>query len=240
MPWMELSLHPMKEWDEQGLANWAEALGAFFSDKGIPLATSLEYLPGYQIVKLGQDEEAGELLISPSERLLVLMGLSLKTYSDWEFIDILTRFGRKMGAMALRSQINCIAEKEFWLRRGAIEIPEPVILQEDIQKWLVEIEPLYKQSLLVRYRGKPALCLEPIFCNARPEGVASLAARRLERLLGDGLPIGFASRISAYSPWEFNKVQWDDLLAYSRLEAYEVLEMLVLESLPIECDRFYT
>lgn len=233
MAWMEVTLHPMKEWDEEGLANWAVALGAFFMEKGIPMETSLEYLPGYQIIKLDQGEKTGELLISSSERLLVLMGLSFKTYSDWDILNVLSQFARKIGAMALRTRINNIAEKEFWQRRGAIEIPDPVPLQEDIQKRLVEIEPLYKQSLLVRYRGKPALCLEPIFCNGRPEGVVSLAARRLERLLGDGSPIGFASRISAYSPWEFTKVQWDDLLAYSRLEAYEILERLVLESLPI-------
>lgn len=234
MPWMELSLNPMGDWDEEGLADWAEALGAFLTERGKKIKTSLQQLPGYQIVCMGEDKDAGELLISSSERLIVMMGLTVKNSSEREFAEIVTRFARQMGAIALRAPINYVAEKEFWQKLGAQDVPEPIILREEIHREKVGVEPLYRQSLLVTYKDKPALCLEPIFCTARPNGPVSLAARRLEKLLGGGRPIGFASRVSAYSPWEFERRKWDDLLAYSRLEAYDVLEQLVTQSLPME------
>lgn len=237
MPWMELSLNPQGDWDEEGLADWAEALGAFLTERGKKIKTSLQKLPGYQIVCMGEEEEAGELLISSSERLIVMMGLTVKDSSEREFAEIVTRFARQIGAMALRAPINYVAEKEFWQKLGAQDVPDPMPLREEIQREKVGVEPLYKQSLLVTYKDKPALCLEPIFCTARPNGPVSLAARRLENLLGGGRPVGFASRVSAYSPWEFEKWKWNDLLAYSRLEAYEVLEQLVVRSLPVECPR---
>lgn len=233
MPWMELPLNPLRDWDEEGLADWAEALGAFLTERGKAITTSLQYLPGYQIVNMGEGEEAGELLISSSERLIVMMGLTVKNSVECEFAEMLTRFARQMGAKALRVPIKYLAEQKYWEKLGAQDVAEPVLLGEEIQREKVGVEPLYKKSLLVTYRDKPALCMEPIFCTARPDGPVSLAARRLERLLGDGGPIGFASRVSSYSPWEFERRKWDDLLAYSRLEAYEVLEALVTQSLPL-------
>ena len=232
MPWMELSLKPTRDWEEEGLADWAEAMGAYLVQRGKGIKISLQMLPGYQIVKFGEEQGAGELLISSAERLIVLMGLAVKSPKEREFAEILLRFAQEKGALGLRVPINYVAEKVFWQSRGAQIVPEPVPLREEIQKDKVGVKPLHKHSLMVTYKNKPALCLEPIYCTARPKGPVSMAARRLEKLLGGGLPIGFASRVSAYSPWEFERRKWDDLLAYSRLEAYEVLEKLVLESLP--------
>ena len=234
MPWMELPLNPVTDWNEVGLSDWAEALGAFLTEKGKGVMPSLQELPGYNILALGEDEDAGELLISSSERLIVLMGIKLENPSDCEFAGVVARFAREMGAVALRAPIHYASEKDFWKRLGAELIPDPVPLNESIRREMVRVETLYKQSLIVTYRGRSALCLEPIFCTARPSGPVSLAERRLEKLFGGGRPIGFASRVSTHSPWEINKAQWEDLLAYSRLEAYEVLAKLVTQTLPEE------
>ena len=234
MPWMELPLNPLTDWNEAGLPDWAEALGAFLTEKGKGVTPSLQVLPGYHILALGEDEEAGELLISSSERLIVLVGMKLANSSDREFAGVVARFAREMGAVALRAPIHYSSEKDFWKRLGAEVVPDPVPLHEPIRRERVGVKTLYKQSLIVTYRGKPALCLEPIFCTARPSGPVSLTERRLEKLFGGGRPIGFASRVSAHSPWEINKTQWDNLLAYSRLEAYEVLAKLVTQTLPEE------
>ncbi|MEL1134250.1 hypothetical protein AAC978_03615 [Desulfitobacterium sp. THU1] len=239
MPWMELCIDPLTDWNEEGLADWAEALGAFLTERGREIKTSLQRLPGYLIVRMGEEDEAGELLVSSSERLIVMMGLTVKDDSEREFAEMLTRFAKEMGAVALRAPIHYLAEKKFWQRLGALDVPEPVPLHEEIQRSKVGVELLYKQSLLVTYRGQPALCLEPIFCTARPDGPQSLAARRVERLLGGGRPIGFASRVSSYSPWQFEKKEWDELLAYSRLESYEKLEQIVSQSLPQENTAFF-
>lgn len=232
MPWMELPLNPMTDWDEEGLPDWAEALGAFLTDRGKQVTPSLQVLPGYQVLTLGEDDTASELLISTSERLIVLMGLTLANSWDREFAGIVARFAREMGAVALRAPLYYSSEKEFWKRLGAEIIPDPVPLREKVQREKIGVEPLFRQSILVTYQGKPVLCLEPIFCTARPSGLVSLAGRRLEKLFGAGQPIGFASRVSSHSPYEIEKEQWDDLLAYSRVEAYEVLAKLVTESLP--------
>jgi hypothetical protein len=234
MPWMELPLNPTTDWNEAGLNDWAEALGAFFIERGKGIKPSLHVLPGYQILALGEEDTAGELLMSSSERLIVLMGLSMVNSSDLEFAQVVTRFAREIGAVALRAPVHYVSEKEFWKKLGAKFIPDPVPLSEEIQREKIGVEPLYKQSLLVTYRKKPALCLEPIFCTAHPAGPVSLAERRLEKLISGGRPIGFASRVSAHSPWELQKAQWDDLLAFSRLEAYEVLAKQVSESLAEE------
>ena len=60
MPWMELPLNPLTDWIEAGLPDWAEALGAFLTEKGKGVTPSLQVLPGYHILALGEDEEAGE------------------------------------------------------------------------------------------------------------------------------------------------------------------------------------
>lgn len=232
MPWMELPLYPRTDWDEEGLPDWAEALGAFLTEKGKQVTPSLQVLPGYQVLTLGVDDTASEILISTSERLVVVMGLTLVNSWNREFAGIVARFAREMGAVALRAPLHYSSEKGFWKRLGAEFIPDPVPLHEKVQREKVGVEPLFRQSILVTYQGKPALCLEPIFCTARSSGLVSLAERRLEKLFGEGHPIGFASRVSSHSPYEINKDQWEDLLTYSRVEAYEVLARLVVESLP--------
>lgn len=234
MPWMELPLKPVTEWNDAGLPDWAEALGAYLIERGKGSKPSLQVLPGYQVLVLGDEETSGQLLISSSERLIIMMGLTMVNSSDREFARLVTRFAREVGAVALRAPIRYASEKDFWRKMGAEFLPDPTPLREEIRREKVKVEPLYKQSLLVTYRSKPVLCLEPIFCTVRPSGPASLAQRRLEKLLGGGRPIGFVSRVSAHSPWEISKAQWEDLLAYSRLEAYEVLAKLVVESLPEE------
>lgn len=234
MPWIELPLNPVADWNEVGLPDWAEALGAFLTEKGRDINPSLQMLPGYHIIALGEHDEDGELLISSSERLIVLMGVKLQNSSDREFAGVVARFAREIGAVALRAPIHYSSEKEFWKKLGAEVVPDPVLLHEPINREKVGVEPLFKSSLTVTYQGQPVLCLEPIFCTARPNGPASLAERRLEKIFGGGQPIGFASRVSSHSPWEVTKEQWDDLLAYSRLEAYEVLNKLVTQSLPID------
>lgn len=232
MPWMELSLNPKTDWDEEGLPDWVEALGAFLMEKGKGVKPSLQVLPGYHVLSLGEDRDAGELLISSSERLIVLMGLTFENSLNREFAGYVARFARELGAVALRAPAHCSAERNFWRKLGARLIPDPILLREKVRREMVGVEALFGQSILVTYRSKPALCLEAIFCTARPGGPVSLAERRLEKLFGEGRPIGFASRISAHSPWKIEKSQWDDLLAYSRLEAYEVLAKLVTQSLP--------
>lgn len=229
MPWMELSLDPQSEWDEEGLEDWSEALAAFLTEKGKEIKPCLQVLPGYHLVALGKNEELGELMISSAERLVVLFGLSYESSAEKEFVHLVARFARQMGAVALRVPIMTSKEKTFWQRMGAEIQPDPTQLKEEIHREKVGVEPLYQYNLQVTYKGKPALCLEPIFCTVRAEGVASLAQRRTEKLIG-GQPIGFASRISTHCPWELERSQWDDLLAFSRLESFEVLEQCVSKS----------
>lgn len=227
MPWMELNLDPQDNWNEESLEDWSVALASFLPGKGKkkikPQPTAL---PGYYRVALGEKEELGELVISSAERLVVLLGLSYESSVEKELAHFVARFARQMGAVTLRVPILNATEKTFWKQLGAEFYPDPSGLDEDIRREDVEVEPLHQFNLQVTYKGKPALCLEPIFCNARAGGVVSLAQRRTERLLG-GQPIGFASRISAHCPWKLNQTQWNDLLAFSRLKCFEVLEQCV-------------
>ncbi|WP_407307404.1 hypothetical protein [Desulfosporosinus sp. SB140] len=45
-----------------------------------------------------------------------------------------------------------------------------------------------------------------------------------------GNPLGFASWRAVHCPWAISRDQWDDFLAYSRLQAFDILEELVLNS----------
>ncbi|MEA4902131.1 hypothetical protein [Desulfitobacterium sp.] len=226
MPWMELNLNPADKWNEGCLEDWSAALTAFLLEKGENINPRLHMLPGYYTVALGENEEFGELVISSAERLVVLLGLSYESSVEKELVHFVARFARQMGAVALRAPIMNAKERKFWRQMGAGLYPDPTRLKEDIHREHIRVEPLFQFSLQVTYRDKPALCLEPIFCTARAEGVVSLAQRRTERLLG-GRPIGFASRISAHSPWELDRAQWNDLLAFSRLDCFEVLERCI-------------
>ncbi|MFZ3371656.1 MAG: hypothetical protein WA131_01305, partial [Desulfitobacteriaceae bacterium] len=100
--------------------------------------------------------------------------------------------------------------------------PDPIPLEGDIFRERVAIQNQSKQSLLITYDEQPVLCLEPVICNAHAPGPISLAQRRLEKEFG-GQPLGFASRVAVHSPWEISKAQWDDLLAYTRLQAYDLI-----------------
>lgn len=230
MPWMELSLDPQENWNEEGLDDWSVALASFLLEKGEKkIKPQLHALPGSYTVVLGESEELGELIISSAERLVLLLGLSYESSVERELAHFVARFAREMGAVALRAPIYNSKEKMFWRQMGAAFCPDPKRLQEDIQRDQVGVEPLNQFSLQVTYKEKPALCLEPIFCNARAEGIVSLAQHRTERVLG-GQPIGFASRISAHCPWKLDKPQWNDLLAFSRLASFEVLEQCINNS----------
>lgn len=227
MPWMELNLDPQDDWNEESIGDWSAAIASFLLEKGEKkIKPQSSALPGYYTVALGNNEELGELVISSAERLVVLLGLTYESSVEKELAHFVARFARQMGAVALRVPILNASEKTFWKQLGAKFYPDPSKLKEDIRCEYIGVKPLYQFSLLVTYKEKPALCLEPIFCNARAEGIVSLAQRRTERLLG-GQPIGFASRISAHCPWDLNRTQWNDLLAYSRLRCFEVLEQCI-------------
>lgn len=223
MPWMELQLKPQNDWNEEGLEDWSEALSAFLIEKGKRIKPELQNLPGYYLIALGEDKEHGELVISSIERIVVLLGLSFESQTEKEFAGFVARFAQQMGAVALRVPVSCPKDKKFWEHMGASFQPDPSYLKEKIHREKVDVEPLFRYSLQVTYKGKPALCLEPIFCTARSTEVVSLAQRRVEKRLG-GHPIGFASRVSAYCPWELSQTQWDDLLSFSRLKCFEILE----------------
>lgn len=225
MSWMEIELSPQSDWNEDCLQDWAEALGAFLSDKGAGLEPQILMLPGYYVVQLGK-MGIGELTLSNSERLVILDGLSLRGDSDCDFAHFVVRFARQMGAVGVCASISSSLEREFWRKLGGVIQPDPIPLKELIRKEKVNVQQLARFSLLVTYDDDSALCLEPIRCNAHAPGPISLAQRRLEKEFG-GSPIGFASRVAMHCPWDITKEQWNDLLSYSRLQAFDLLSELV-------------
>ena len=225
MPWIEIELSPRSEWNDEGLEDWAQALGSFLSEKGIGAAPQIRMLPGYNVVQLGE-EGSGELTLSGSERLVILDGLSLKGNVECDFARFAVRFARHMGAVGFCVSGASSAERSFWRKLGGVIKPDPVPLKGPIRRESVTIRQLAKFSLLVTYKNKPVLCLEPITCNAHAPGLVSLAQRRLEKVYG-GTPLGFASRVAVHCPWVISREQWDDLLSFSRLQAFDLLEDLV-------------
>ena len=228
MPWIEIELSPRSDWNEDGLEDWAQALGSFVTEKGTAREPQIRMLPGYYVLHLG-DTGIGELTLSRSERLVILDGLSLKGQMECDFARFAVRFASHMGAVGFCVSNASSTERIFWRKLGGIIHPDPVPLQGSIQRESVSIKQLAKFSLLVTYEDKPVLCLEPITCNAHSLGLASLAQRRLEKMHG-GSPLGFASRVAVHCPWVINREQWDDLLSFSRLQAFDVLEALVTTS----------
>lgn len=228
MPWVEVELKPNFEWSEEALNDWSHALTAFLTDKGVELRPKARVLPGYQVLSIGEQENMGAIVLSSSERLVLLEGWSLNGPLEQEFAYFTLRFAREMGAVALCTALSSDAEEDFWLKMGGIVRPDPVPLAGKITRRKVDVLPLGKLSILVRYDGQPALCLEPIACNAHAPGPVSLAQRRLEKMFG-GRPLGFASRVAVHCPWEISKSQWDDLLAFSRLKSFELLHKMVWE-----------
>ena len=227
MPWIKIVLSPRVEWNEDGLEDWALALGAFLAESGTGLNPTIKMLPGCNVVQLGE-AGIGELTLSSSERLVILDGLSLKGNVECDFARFVVRFARQMGAVGVcisNASSASSVERTFWHKLGGVIQPDSVPLQESIVRGKVAIKHLAKFSLLVTYAGQPVLCLEPIKCNAHALGLVSLAQRRLEKKYSD-TPLGFASRMAVHCPWNINREQWDALLSFSRLEAFDLLEDL--------------
>lgn len=226
MPRIEIPLSPRSEWNEDGLNDWTYALGAFLTERGTGLNPQIQILPGYNIVQLGEGG-IGNLTLSSSERLVILDRLSLKGTIERDFARFVVRFALQMGALGVCVSNTSSSESSFWRKMGGTVKPDPVSLLEPISQDKVAIKQLLKFSLLVTYENRPVLCLEPITCNAHAPGLISLSQRRLEKMCG-GNPLGFASRIAVHCPWKISREQWTDLLAFSRLEAFELLENIVL------------
>lgn len=225
MPWMEIELSPRSEWNEDGLEDWAQALGAFLTDRGTGLNPQIRVLPGLNVLELGE-EGIGELTLSRAERMVILEGLSLKGTIECDLARFVVSFARQMGAVGVCVSINSADDKNFWRNLGGVIQPDSVPLEGTIDREKVAVEQLANFSILVTYKGEPALCLEPITCNAHAPGLISLSQRRLEKIYG-GSPLGFASRVAVHCPWSLHREQWDDLLSFSRLQAFDLLEKLV-------------
>ncbi|HZK55627.1 MAG TPA: hypothetical protein VFC84_15770 [Desulfosporosinus sp.] len=228
MPWIEIELSPRVAWNEEGLEDWSLALGAFLTASGTGLNPQIKMSPGYHVVQLGEGG-IGELTLSGSERLVILDGLSLKGKIECDFARFVLRFASQMGAVGVCVSNPSSTERAFWRKLGGVIQPDPVPLKETICREKVAIIQLLKYSLLVTYEGKPVLCLEPIQCNTHASGLVSLSQRRLEKKYC-GTPLGFASRMAVHSPWSISREQWDDLLSFSRLQAFDLLEGLVTTS----------
>jgi hypothetical protein len=228
MPWMEIVINPRSDWNEDGLEDWALALGAFLTEKGIGLKPEIHMLPGYNVVQMGE-EGIGALTLRSAERLVLINGLELKASLDYDFARFVVRFASQIGAVGVCAAINSSDERKFWGKMGGILKPDPVSLEEGIFREHVGIQQLAKFSLLVTYKKEPVLCLEPITVNSHAPGIASIAQRRLEKIYG-GNPLGFASWKAVHCPWNITPKQWKDLLAYSRLQAFDLLEELVLKT----------
>jgi len=225
MSWIEIELSPRVEWNEDGLEDWSLALGAFLTEKGTGLKPVIRMLPGCNVVQLGESG-IGELTLSSSERLVILDGLSLKGTMECDFARFVVRFAQQMGAVGVCVSNASSTERSFWRKLGGVLQADPVPLKGPIRRGRVAIKQLDRFSLIVTYQDKPVLCLEPIMCNAHVSELISLAQRRLEKKYG-GSPLGFASRMAVHCPWTVTREQWDDLLAFSRLQAFDLLEGLV-------------
>lgn len=226
MPWIEISLSPRSEWNEEGLNDWTCALGAFLTERGTGLNPQIQILPGYNIVHLGEGG-IGSLTLSSAERLVIMDRLSLQGTLERDFARFVVRFALQMGALGVCVANAGFSEKGFWQKMGGVIKPDPLPLAEAISPEKVAVKQLLRFSLLVTYADKPVLCLEPITCSAHSTGLISLAQRRLEKMCG-GNPLGFASRVAFHCPWKISREQWTDLLAYSRLQAFDLLAGIVL------------
>ncbi|MDA8228569.1 MAG: hypothetical protein M0T74_12895 [Desulfitobacterium hafniense] len=228
MPRIEMTLRPDSDWNAEGIEDWSYALAAFLTEKGKGIKHHLRLLPGYQIIKLSTDEEEWEVLLSESERVVMLDGFSVYGSVEREFAYFTVKFARQIGAIHFCASLVRDEDEVFWRSLGANFRPDPVPLKGAIKRNLVGVEQLHKLSLLVTYKNEPVLCLEPIFCNTHAPGPISLAQRRVEKLLG-GQPLGFASRVAMQCPWEVGKTQWDHLLAFSRLQVFDVFSDIVFK-----------
>ncbi|MHB1652099.1 MAG: hypothetical protein ACYCVD_06420 [Desulfitobacteriaceae bacterium] len=224
---MKIQLDPVSDWQQEALEDWRCALGAFLIETGQRVRDGLR-LPGYEVLEIIGNDNTAELILSASERLVFLEGLIIEGYMEKEFARFIIRFAREMGARGLFVPVDSLPEECFWQEFGGKLQPEPQPLGGTIKRSQVGVGRLDRLSLLVTYTSQPVLCLEPIACNVHSPGPISLAQYRLEKVFGGG-PLGFASRVAAYCPWDIRRSQWDDLLSYSRLQAFELLEDVVNE-----------
>lgn len=227
---LEVPLTPDAEWNEHGLEDWYEALNGLLAEKGWTTRAALQ-IPGYQVIEFASMDgkaKAGDLILSEGERAVVVLGLSL--HDDWkqDFIRFMLQFACGIGAQALLTYAENY-QLDFWRDLGAKFLPDPEPFPSPVESALVSVTLLPGMSLLVTYQGHPVLCLEPIACNVHAQGVISLAQRRIERHFG-GVPLGFASRVATRCPWDIPREVWDELLACSRLQAYEIIAQIIIPS----------
>lgn len=226
MPWMEVQLKPVAEWNTEALEEWAGILAKFLKEKGLELRPSIRLLPGYYVLEMGEQDKLGDLILSAAEKVVLLENLSLKGTMEQEFARFVVNVAGQMGALALCIPVHSQAEQVFWERLGGTLRPDPVPLAEPIEREKIGVARLEQLSILITYEDNPVLCLEPIICNTHASGPISLSQCRVEKKLG-GQPIGFASRVAVHCPWEISPEQWTDFLAFSRFKAFDLLSELV-------------
>lgn len=139
MPWIEISLSPRSEWNEEGLNDWTCALGAFLTERGTGLNPQIQMLPGQNIVQLGEGG-IGNLTLSSAERLVIIDRLSLQGSMECDFARFLVRFALQMGALGVCVSNASFSEKNFWQKLGGIIKPDPGPLLEAISPEKVAIK----------------------------------------------------------------------------------------------------
>ena len=217
------------DWREYSLTEWSNALHPFMAEAKWEMRLAFTH-SGYRVVEFGSVQKTGkraELIFSSGERAVSLN--NFKVEGPWRrtLAEEILHLVKGIGAVGFYTW----AEEEqcsFWCNRGAVVLPEAKPFPEVVCREKINVESLFGSCLLVTYAGHPVLCLEPIVCKRPPLGVISLAQYRVEQMLG-GLSLGFSSRVSMRSPWKVPGDVWQDLLSYSRLEAYEWIERLIEE-----------
>ena len=133
MPWMEVKLQPQRDWNEMALDIWVRALQGFLAEKGMRLRPKIRVLPGYQVVSIDGETAPGEIILSASERLVLLEDWCLRGPLDREMAGVVMRVARNTGATALCLPPSAPEAEQFWLSFGAIMHPDPVPLGEQVQ-----------------------------------------------------------------------------------------------------------
>ncbi|MFZ3372942.1 MAG: hypothetical protein WA131_07990, partial [Desulfitobacteriaceae bacterium] len=118
MSWMELELDSQSEWNEEALTDWSCALTAFFAESGYGGQPKIRVLPGYQILTFGSLKKSREIILSASERIILLEGFSILGEPERELAFFIIRFARQMGAKALFVSICSDVDRLFWIQRG--------------------------------------------------------------------------------------------------------------------------
>lgn len=224
---LEVPIKPCSDWSDYTLKDWGEALEAFLSERQWELKAAFA-VGGYRIIDFGAPDtgkRAGELIFSRGERAVSLLGPAVRGKWEQELVQSVLLTARAMGAVVFYTYGED-GQWLFWEKLGAKRLPEVTPFPEPFRAENVQVTPLFGLSLLVGYAGQPVLCLEPIACNSHGKGLASLAQKRAEKRCGE-VALGFSSRIAARCPWQVPKPVWENLLACSRLRAFECLERLL-------------